>query len=420
MARWMKEAPRFMAQSLIAETPDRKGTPAAGARRSGLGARLAVALPLLVLLIVLALPGVASAGGGPGPGRSVAVTPASGPVGTHVTVTGSHFPSGHQVIVGYSSGDCSANVITITDATGNGATGTVGGNGSVTIVIVWPNTQPGKYTICVKDTTANTTTASATKFEVTSASAPSITVSPNPVGSGQQVTVTGANFMYQPGGGSVEILYGDPSSNGCTTSAGVVTNVNPDGSFTFQFNVPTETATTTLTVEAVSPQGTCGQSPVLEAHQSLTVSAAVTPTATPAVVVAATPTPTSPLPFPPPFPPTGAWIVVYCLVGLLVLLLFLLLLLLLMRRRRSEEPVTIEERDNVVVNAAAAGGAGGAVAGSAMVQRQIVARDARGNETPIAEEIYRSEDEIIDDPDTGGPGGGGNPPTPRYGPPLDN
>jgi hypothetical protein len=36
------------------------------------------------------------------------------------------------------------------------------------------------------------------------------------------------------------------------------------------------------------------------------------------------------------------------------------------------------------------------------VQRQIVARDARGNVSPIAEEVYRTEDELVDDGGSGG------------------
>ncbi|HLJ81353.1 MAG TPA: hypothetical protein VKT52_07710, partial [Ktedonobacterales bacterium] len=202
-----------MAHTSNAETPDRTGALGSGTRRQGLGARLAVALPLLALLVLLTLPGVAGATG-IAPGRGVAVTPASGPVGTNVTVTGSHFPTGDNVNVGYSTGNNCANVTPI-----NGATGTVGGNGTVTIHIVWPSTQSGSYTICVTDTTTNTVTASKTQFQVTSATAPSITIAPSPATSGQQVTVTGASFNYQPGGGTVEILYGASGSNGCTTSA---------------------------------------------------------------------------------------------------------------------------------------------------------------------------------------------------------
>ena len=35
------------------------------------------------------------------------------------------------------------------------------------------------------------------------------------------------------------------------------------------------------------------------------------------------------------------------------------------------------------------------------VQRQIVARDARGNVTPVAEEVYKTEEDIVDDPGQG-------------------
>jgi hypothetical protein len=41
------------------------------------------------------------------------------------------------------------------------------------------------------------------------------------------------------------------------------------------------------------------------------------------------------------------------------------------------------------------------------VQRDIVARDAKGNVTPVAQEVYKTEEELVDD---NGQGGGG----PRY------
>ncbi|HEX6123651.1 MAG TPA: IPT/TIG domain-containing protein, partial [Ktedonobacterales bacterium] len=61
--------------------------------------RLGRVLPLLITLAALfSMPGVAFASGTP---VSLAVDPASGPVGTQVTVKGSNFPSGHQIQIGY-------------------------------------------------------------------------------------------------------------------------------------------------------------------------------------------------------------------------------------------------------------------------------------------------------------------------------
>jgi LPXTG-motif cell wall-anchored protein len=68
---------------------------------------------------------------------------------------------------------------------------------------------------------------------------------------------------------------------------------------------------------------------------SITVSQTPTPTA-----VTLTPTansnPNPVVPFQPTWPATGAWTIVYCLVGLLLLLVLLLLLLFLLRRRNKE------------------------------------------------------------------------------------
>jgi hypothetical protein len=100
---------------------------------------------------------------------------------------------------------------------------------------------------------------------------------------------------------------------------------------------------------------------------------------------------------------------------LVLVLLLLLLLFLLLRWRDKQQPVTIEERDRVVVNANRQGGG----TGTAQVERQIVARDARGNVTPIAEEVYTSQEGLVDDPGSSGagsglrgPGGGQNPAAP--------
>src|SRR5258705_11579898 len=84
-----KEAPRFMANTQFASTPDRERSSARRARRRGW---LALALPLAALLALVLVPAVAFAGGptsGPTPG--IALSPSSGPVGTHVSASGTDF-----------------------------------------------------------------------------------------------------------------------------------------------------------------------------------------------------------------------------------------------------------------------------------------------------------------------------------------
>jgi hypothetical protein len=375
----------------------------AGARqRRRLGLRFA--LPLVIALAALVgLPSVALAGGAPS-SVSFAVSPASGPVGTHVTIKGTSFTSGDHIQVGYAVGNCANGVTIISNATGS-----AGSDGSVTITFVWPSTGTGNYVVCAKDTTNGHTYSSSNTFQVASATAPSITVS-SPVNAGQPVTVTGSNFDV-PGGGSVEILYGPAGGNACANNAGT-TNINSDGSFTFTFNAPFESTNTQITITAVYPQGSCGGSPVLQASKTVTVLAAATPTptVTPSHLSVTPTSTTSPVGvvFPPTFPPTAAETVVYCLIGLLVLLLLLLLFLLLSRRRNQNQPVTVRQSDTPMVNSR--GGTG-----APMVQSSIYAENPRTQRrTQIAEEVTTIQEEPVNPPSP--PSGGPYNSPPRFGP----
>lgn len=372
------------------------------------------ALYTLVAAVVAALSlslfaGTAFASGG-GPG--IGVNPVSGPVGTHLTVTGSKFTPGDKIQVGYTSGTCASGVTVI-----SGATGTANSSGTISIPVTWPATGKGSFAICAQDTTNNHSYSSDSKFTVTDPSAPSITIS-SPVKSGGQVTVTGAHFEL-PNGGTVEILYGPSGSSGCASSQGTAT-INSDGSFTFTFNAPNETSTTTIVVTAVAPQGSCGNSPTLSATTTLQVLAAgsaqqTTPTTAPTATATTAPTatattsttstgtstpPSTTLTFPPSWPPSGPWTVVYCLIGLLLLLLLLLLALLLARGRNKNQPVTtVKQQDSVATDSQG---------GSPMVRSSIYAEGPGGQkQTPIAEEVTTVTEEPIDpqDPNAGNPGG---------------
>ncbi len=443
-------------------------------------ASMAVAVPALIALIgLIALSGPSYADGGGG-GGGFTISPSSGTTGTTVTLQGTHLPPGTTYTIGYTtSSDCSGTVTTI-----NGATGTADGTGSVTISFHWPTTPKGSYYICAYDPTGHGH-RSANPY-IMLGGPPSITVT-NPATSGQTVTVTGKGFL--PGGGTVEVLYG--GSDGCATSTGTTT-VGADGTFTATFAAPFESTGTTITIAAVEPQGSCGQtnpgptlhataktivepasvatpnpppapnptiavSTPIQSNQPVTVTghgflpagttveilystsssngcsthvgtvtsdasgnfttsftapyeladtpitvAAVAPQgacgkSNPAPNLSATVTGTvkgSP-------PPIGT----YCIIGLILLLLLLLLLFLLFRRRKKDEPVTIEERDRVFVPDQS--GPGGNANAMAVVDRQIVARDARGREVVIAEEVTTVEEDEEDIPDRGQAGGYG-------------
>jgi hypothetical protein len=386
---------------------------------------------------------------------TLSISPNSAPAGASITVTGNNFAAGTNIVIGYTTGDCSTNVTSIP-----GATGTADANGNVSITFTWPTTSAGSYYICATD--PNTHNSVKSSGPLTVVPSPTLTVSA-PVYSGQPVTVTGSHFAPSAGagGGSVDVSYG--GADGCATPAGTAT-VGSDGSFSITFNAPHADSDTPITIVAVQPQGTCGKTnpgPTFQAKASATVSPAPSITvsspltsgqnatvtgahflpagaginisygasgsdgcttalgsatagadgsftfsfkvpnvsADKSVVIAAT----SPLNScaspkvkatanatfkatkvtpPPPF-----W--EYCLIGLLLLLLLLLLLFLIFRRRKEDEPVTIEERDRVVVP----GSGTGTPQGSALIDRQIVARDRRGKEYVIAEEVTTVEEE---------------------------
>jgi hypothetical protein len=418
--------------------------------------RIGVLSGLITAALVLALVSTAYASTGGGGGKiTVSVNPGEGTTGSSVTVQGDGLPPGDPIAIGYASGSCSGAVTPI-----DGATGTTNASGSVTVTFTWPSTPTGDYVICATDQTTHTKYKSQQPFQALPQ--PTLTIS-SPVYSSQAVTVTGAHFLPtgSQNGGTVDVLYGDGGSNGCTTLAGNAT-VNPDGSFTFTFNAPNTSVNKTITIVAVEPQGTCGQTnpgPTMQAQANATVSPAAaikvtdpitsggqatvtgqyflpagsivevdyglgkganacstkagtatvnpdgtfsftfkapsvssdTPITVAAVepqggcaqpqlrAVAAATVKAQPTPFP--------WLQ-YCLIPLLLLLLLLLLLFLVFRRRKKDEPVTIEERDRVYVPDA--GGAGG---GTALIDRQIIARDARGKEVVIAEEVTTVEEE---------------------------
>jgi MYXO-CTERM domain-containing protein len=382
-----------MAKRIFAKTSGGGGDGLVPSNTRRVRAGLGIVLAALVVLAVLALPAIVFASGA-GPG--ITVTPDSGSVRTHVSVNGSHFKAGDKIVVGFSSGDCSSGVTII-----SGAEGTVGGDGRFIIPFAWPNTPKGTYAVCAIDQTNGHSYKSSNPFQVLSTDPPTITIS-GPVQAGQPVQVSGTNFL--PGGGTVEVLYGPDGSNGCANSQGTA-DVGSDGTFTFTFNAPFTSSDETIVVTGVEPQGSCGESPVLQASANVQVTAAVAATPTPA------PTATTAAPTATPgggiggivvWPPSGPWTVVYCLIGLLALLLLLLLLLLLARRRRKDEPEVIREQDRVVVAPSAAGGAGAGQGGQATVQRDVYSENPRtGQRTPIAEEVTSVQEEYLDNPPSG-------------------
>ncbi|HEY7982555.1 MAG TPA: hypothetical protein VID73_00220, partial [Ktedonobacterales bacterium] len=377
-------------------------------------------------------------------GATISINPSSAPAGASVTVSGNNFTPGSSIVIGYTTGDCSTNVtaiagasatagadggvtvtftwpatdtgtyyicatdtnthsstrstgplqvvppatltvsapvysgqpVTVTGAhfapsTANGGgsvdvsyggadgcatsagTATVGADGSFSITFNAPHADsstPITIVAVEPQGTCGKTNPGPTfqaKANATVSPAPSIRVS-SPLNAGQNATVTGQSFL--PVGAGISISYGASGSDGCATSLGSAT-AGADGSFSFTFKVPDVAADKSVVIAATSPLSSCAASPKLKATANATFKATKV-------------TPTPPL-------------LEYCLIGLLLLLLLLLLLFLIFRRRKEDEPVTIEERDTVRPS-------GSGAPGSAMIDRQIVARDRRGKEYVIA------------------------------------
>jgi hypothetical protein len=336
-----------------------------------------VVAPLLTLLALLLIPQAALAQPLSGTNGAVSISPDSGPVGAHLTVTGEHFKAGDPIQVGYTTADCT------TMTTIGGATGTTGHDGSFTIGVIWPNTQQGSFTVCAQDTATGKNYPSPNPYNVLSAAAPALTVSPQTIHSQDTVTVTGANFL--PAGGSVEVLWGPQGGGGaargdiCANSIGKPTNTG--GKFALTFQAPYAGSDMPITVIAVSPAGSCGRTPILSAQQNLTVRAGAAPTATssqskgPSIVV-------------PVWPPTGIWSVVYCLVGLLLFLLLLLGLLVASRNSNKRQPAVVQQGQGGQAGGGRLMGSTRVTVGSdgrPVATEQVYAQSRRGTATPVAD-----------------------------------
>ncbi len=150
----------------------------------------------------------------PGPGPQVAIIPGAAPAGAPVQVMGTNFTKGSTILIGYTTGDCSTNVTSISSASS-----TADGNGAFTITFQWPDTTTGNYYICATDSTTHVMTKSPNPIMIVPK--PTLTAS-SPVYSGQPVTVTGAHYLpVSAGGSSVDVLYGS-ASNPCANMAGPI------------------------------------------------------------------------------------------------------------------------------------------------------------------------------------------------------
>lgn len=199
-------------------------------------------------------------------------TTGQGPVGTHVTLSGSAFQGTQATLFAATDAGCQNQ---------SGPLGTVplNNDGTFTKAILWPLALgPGNYYIC-----GNGMTASAVQFQVLSANPPTLALSTAHINAGDPLTVTGTNFNGPPAGTQVTLLL--EIAGGSINLPGAA--IGPDGSFT-----------TTLKTDNL-PQGSATL--LALAEQSGNADAALQATAGLDIGQASTPTP-SPSPSPSPSP----------------------------------------------------------------------------------------------------------------------
>jgi hypothetical protein len=167
---------------------------------------------------------------------------------------GTYLNAGHVVTVGYSETNCDTGVTPIP-----GATGTVNGDGSISITFLWPQTQQGAFTICVADVQSGERYHAVEPFQT--GRGPSLTATSS-VAHGKSITISGTGFAPAQASGPVEVLYGPADSSGCATTVATVT-VGPDGAFTVTFMAPEVTSDQFIVIVAVTPQGSCGSDRVV-------------------------------------------------------------------------------------------------------------------------------------------------------------
>lgn len=191
-------------------------------------------------------------------------TNGQGPVGTHVTLSGTGFQGTQATIFAATDQGCQNQ---------SGPLGTVplNNDGSFTKAILWPLALgPGNYYIC-----GTGMTASAVQFQVLSANPPTLALSTAHINAGDPLTVTGTNFNGPPAGTQVTLLL--EIAGGSINLPGAA--IGPDGSFTTTLktdNLPQGSATLLALAEQ-----TGNADAALQATAGLDIGQASTPTPSP-------------------------------------------------------------------------------------------------------------------------------------------
>ena len=198
----------------------------------------------------------------------------SGPVGAHITVQGTNFTGSSVTLFGSTEHDCSVKRGTLAAVAPSG--------GNVNATFVWPVSFPvGTYYIC-----AGGMTTSSAKYQVLSASPPTLSLSTLSVETGQPLTIVGKNFVGLAAGAGITLTENSARSG----SSGLPSNavVDSSGSFSVTWMVQGP-QTGSVTIKAYG--GFQGSAPaVLQASASVTIQPAATVTPTPIASPSAVPT----------------------------------------------------------------------------------------------------------------------------------
>lgn len=179
-----------------------------------------------------------------GSGESVTLSPASGSVGTTVTVTGSNFVSNTAVTIKFDGNTLTTNPATITTTS----------TGTFTATITIPNSVAGSHTVAV---TVGSKTATAT-FTITQSQGISITISPTSGTVGTSITVTGSGFSPTKGVtinlDSSLVATSTTSSSGTFSALFTILATVTAGSHTVTANDGANTASATLSISGGGSQ----------------------------------------------------------------------------------------------------------------------------------------------------------------------
>jgi hypothetical protein len=237
------------------------------------GLCLFLVLPLSLLSAALSSPAYAAVTAANG----FSTSPAQGPVGTVITVTGSNISNGMQIQLGYTPDFRSCLVVSDSQVSAIA-------NRTFTGSFRWPvNTGTGNFGVCIVEGGRQSFVIGS--FQVLSTSPPQVSISPATPDAGRQAVVTGTNFL--PAGTNVNLIWQSTDGSQRLVLGSISSDSN--GAFSQTLTVPSHSSSGSYTLTASSSGG---QPPALSASTTFHVNGiTIAPVATPAKSASPTPVP---------------------------------------------------------------------------------------------------------------------------------